>query len=564
MWFIDDKILNWHDPNWGIKFMSIPSTPTFSVTKTSLISSVLFLFFSLAVNPNVAMYVGIKSHLNVVRITAAHIDVNTPQLEVKTVSESYYYQYKEVTAAQVEVSAAQELQRKMLSVQDYKPTKSEGFEQIVYFLSAHTIRVDGKEIIITESSVRRDLRLADEDGVDWKPKRKNTQVPQHVADEAVYKERGDRLVRAATTTSSLEVEQDSDSIDKTQSKATPNEASSPGTTSGGGLRCQEAMKDTIAQTRFENVSKQSNDLMLTREKTKTTQALEITGLKRRVKKLEKKQRLRTYKLKRLYKVGLIARVDSSKDEKSLGEDASKHMRISDINADEEITIVNDQDDAKMFDVNDLHGEEVFVDKDDADKEVSAIGELNAASIATTVSTVAKITSEEITLAQALVEIKKTKPKANGIILQEPSKSTATTTKTVSSKKSQGKEEQQELTDEENATLFMQLLEKRRKFFVSKRAEEKRNKPPTQAQQRKIMCTYLKNMEGKRLKDLKNKSFESIQKMFDRALNSINIFVDFKTEWVEGELKQLMKIILDEEDVAIDAIPLAIKPLGIVD
>nr|GEU44810.1 hypothetical protein [Tanacetum cinerariifolium] len=56
-------------------------------------------------------------------------------------------------------------------------------------------RVDGKEIIITKSSVRRDLQLADED--------------EHVADEAVRKERGDSLVRVVTTTSSLEAEQDS-------------------------------------------------------------------------------------------------------------------------------------------------------------------------------------------------------------------------------------------------------------------------------------------------------------------------------------------------------------------
>ncbi|GKA47764.1 hypothetical protein Tco_0740722 [Tanacetum coccineum] len=47
-----------------------------------------------------------------------------------------------------------------------------------------------------------------------KPKRKDTQVPQpsgpteHVADEAVHKERGDSLVRAATTASSLEAEHD--------------------------------------------------------------------------------------------------------------------------------------------------------------------------------------------------------------------------------------------------------------------------------------------------------------------------------------------------------------------
>nr|GFC08429.1 hypothetical protein [Tanacetum cinerariifolium] len=48
-----------------------------------------------------------------------------------------------------------------------------------------------------------------------KPTRKDTQVPQpsgltdNVVDEAVYKELGDRLVRAATTTSSLEAKQDS-------------------------------------------------------------------------------------------------------------------------------------------------------------------------------------------------------------------------------------------------------------------------------------------------------------------------------------------------------------------
>nr|GFC26346.1 hypothetical protein [Tanacetum cinerariifolium] len=167
--------------------------------------------------------------------------------------------------------------------------------------------------------------------------------------EVVHKEKGDRLVRDATTTSSLEAEHDSGNIDKTQSKATPNEPSSPGTTISGGPRCQEAMGDTIAQNRFENVSKLSNDLLLVLalEKKKATQAPEITSLKRRVKKLKKKQRSRTYKLKRLYK-----------------------GRIEAIDANEDITLVNDQDDAEIFNVNDLHGEEVFVEKELVDKEVN--------------------------------------------------------------------------------------------------------------------------------------------------------------------------------------------------
>nr|GFB84164.1 hypothetical protein [Tanacetum cinerariifolium] len=90
---------------------------------------------------------------------------------------------------------------------------------------------------------------------------------------------------------------------------------------------------------------------------------EITSLKRRVKKLEEKQRSGTHKHKRLYNVCLIARVDSSKDEPNLGEDASKQgKKIDDIDADEDITLFNAQDDAKMFDINNLHGERCLLIK----------------------------------------------------------------------------------------------------------------------------------------------------------------------------------------------------------
>ncbi|GJR37594.1 hypothetical protein Tco_1213278 [Tanacetum coccineum] len=196
-----------------------------------------------------------------------------------------------------------------------------------------------------------------------KPKRKDTQVPQpsdHITnvDEVVHKELGNSLVRAATTTSSLEAEQDSGNINKTQSKATPNESSSQGTNSGGSPRCQETMGHTTARTRFESVYKHSNDSLLARgntlrsdedrlklnelmtlcanlqnrvldlEQSKTTQHNESVSLKSRVKKLEKKNRSRTHRLKRLYKVGLTVRVESSGDEESLGEDNTVSREIS--------------------------------------------------------------------------------------------------------------------------------------------------------------------------------------------------------------------------------------------
>nr|GEX49403.1 uncharacterized mitochondrial protein AtMg00810-like [Tanacetum cinerariifolium] len=469
-------------------------------------------------------------------------------------------------------------------------------------------KVDGKKVIIFEASIRRDLQFADKEGVVClpsdtifkqltlmrKPKRKVTEVPQpsdpieHVAYEAVYKELDDRLVRASTAASSLKAKQDSGNINKTQSKATPNESSSQGTDSGGGPRCQDTMGDTIAQTRSERVSKLSNDSLFARgntlrsdedslklnelmelcttlqlrvldlEKIKTTQALEIDNLKRRVKKLGKKQRSRTHKLKRLYKVGLSARVESSDDNKDLGEDTSKQGRkIHDIDADEDITLVNDQDDEQMFYVNDLQGEEVFVQEDVADKEVIAAGEVNVASIATTDSAAATMTIDKVTLAQALMEIKSTKPKAKWIVLQEPKpvkpkkKDQVRLDEEVALKlQAEFDEEEQRLARESaqkeekvNIALIEEWndiqakIDKRRKFFAAKATEEKRNKPPTEAQQRKIMCTYLKNMEGKKLKDLKNKSFDSIQKMFDKAFKRVNTFKPIRSELVEGSSKR---------------------------
>nr|GFD58266.1 hypothetical protein [Tanacetum cinerariifolium] len=76
--------------------------------------------------------------------------------------------------------------------------------------------------------------------------------------------------------------------------------------------------------------------------TKTAQAKEISRLKKRFKRLEKKKKSRTHELKRLYKVGLSARVESS-DEESLGkEDASKQGRkIADIDADKGLTLIDE-------------------------------------------------------------------------------------------------------------------------------------------------------------------------------------------------------------------------------
>ncbi|GKE44435.1 hypothetical protein Tco_1471719 [Tanacetum coccineum] len=190
--------------------------------------------------------------------------------------------------------------------------------------------VDGKKIIITEASIRSDLQLNNEEGMDClpnatifkeltrmgRPKRKDTEVPQpsdpiNVADEDVNEE------------PSMQLKELMDFCTKLQQR------------------------------------------VLNLENTKTAQAWEITSLKLRVKKLEKKGGSRTHKLKRLYKVGRSVRVISS-DEASLGdqEDASKQGRkIDDIDADEGITLdsTNFDADTDMFGVHDLDGDEVVIE-----------------------------------------------------------------------------------------------------------------------------------------------------------------------------------------------------------
>nr|GEW25929.1 reverse transcriptase domain-containing protein [Tanacetum cinerariifolium] len=297
------------------------------------------------------------------------------------------------------------------------------------------------------------------------------------------------------------------------------------------------------------------------------------------------------------------------DNQDLGKDASKHKRISDIDVDEDITLVSTHDDEQMFDVDqDLHGEEVFVanqDKNVVEKEVDA-AQVQVGTAATTPI----ISIDEATLAQALVKLKHAKPKvkAKGFILHEPKESTTTTTSTIPKPKSldndkaqkeeeeanialiesyddvQAKtnadyqlaerlqaEEQQELNDEEKATLFMKLLKKRRKFFAAKKAEEKRTKPPTQAQQRKIIAFKRVNTSVDFKTELveessKKAKAEVMEGSSKRAGTELEQESSKKQKLDDdkeiAKLKQLVKIIPNEEGVEIDVIPLAVKPLSI--
>ncbi|GKA97443.1 hypothetical protein Tco_0825337, partial [Tanacetum coccineum] len=220
-------------------------------------------------------------------------------------------------------------------------------------------------------------------------------------------------------------------------------------------------------------------------------------------------------------------------------------RIIYIDEDEDITLVNVQDDAdnEMFDVDTVTGDEVFAEQEVAAKDVN-------------------LTVDEVTLSQALAALKSVKPKVKGDIIEESSIPVSADRASIKAKvqdkvKEKMIEPEKPLKKKDLIRLDEELASKLQAKFDEEerlaREKDKANVALTKEWddiQAKIEADHelaqrlqaeeqeeLSNMEGKKLKYLKNKSFDSIQKMFDRAFKRVNTFVDFRTDMVEGSSKR---------------------------
>ncbi|GKE20434.1 hypothetical protein Tco_1431946 [Tanacetum coccineum] len=276
--------------------------------------------------------------------------------------------------------------------------------------------VDGKKVIVSETSIRWALHLKDAEGTECLP---NATIFCRIGKNE--EEVGEGSVNPIDTPHTSTDSQPSTSQHETDEEVTPH--SHDLLLSG---------EDSLKLTELMDLCTKLTDRVLALETTKTTQALEIASLRRRVKKLEKKGTKRTHKLKRLYKIGTTRRVQSFDDE-SLGaqEDASKQGRSKD--TDIILDDATQEDDNLMLDIVVLDKEEVVTT---IEKEVS---------------TANLVTTTEITLAQALATMKSLKPKvkdvdsvtavvpttpttakAKGIVMQESDGTTTKTTTTVPS------------------------------------------------------------------------------------------------------------------------------------
>ncbi|GJW18584.1 hypothetical protein Tco_0026020 [Tanacetum coccineum] len=296
-------------------------------------------------------------------------------------------------------------------------------------------KVDGKTIVITESSMRRDLHFNDEDGItcltDTKifqnlqlmgtTKRKATEISQSsgpttlIVDDTIYKERGDSVERAATNATSL----DAEAGQWSEKVSIPSyDSPLPGVNTPGSDEERIELKELM------DMCTKLFDKVLDLENVKDTQALEIKRLKKRVKKLEKKKTSRTPQLKRrLFKV----RIKSS-TEKSLGdqEDSSKKGR-NEIDQDEGILWL-----FRTIKVNtastSITTASINITTAEPVTTASALVTTAGVSVSTAepstplTTTTTPIEDEDLTIAQTLIKMKSEKSKAKGVTMQEPSES----------------------------------------------------------------------------------------------------------------------------------------------
>ncbi|GJR03334.1 hypothetical protein Tco_0526318 [Tanacetum coccineum] len=99
------------------------------------------------------------------------------------------------------------------------------------------------------------------------------------------------------------------------------------------------------------------------------------------------------------------------------------------------------------------------------------------------------------------------------------------------------EEREQFTVNNQARMLVDLIAERKKFFAAQRVEQIRNKPPTRAQLRNKRVTYLKHMGNYTHTQLKSKSFEEIQKLYEKEQKWINDFVPLDSEMVKDSGKE---------------------------
>ncbi|GJS68216.1 putative ribonuclease H-like domain-containing protein [Tanacetum coccineum] len=419
-------------------------------------------------------------------------------------------------------------------------------------------KVNGKAVVVSESSVRRDLHLNDEDGTACLTVNEIFENLKLMG----YETPSDKLTffKVATAIASQPPKDPNTYRITKRGRNTKEEGP------GSGPWCQETIGGAPAQTRSGRVLKQPIEPPLSEgytsrseegrmehqfelmvnvldfEKAKDAQAVEILRLKKRVKRLERQRKSGTSQPRRR-KYG---QVESSYDDLD-EEDASKHGRK------------NDKTNLMLHESN-------FDRFDDEIVDTATIG-VSTASAPVTTAGVSISTSEPITppttttttvfddkddssrLVRSITTLQplpSIDPKDKGkeriqkekaaqeevlmaAIYEEYDIIQASIDVDALFAAKLQQEDREQYTIEERAKFLAETIEAQRKFKADQRAAEIRSRPPTKTKLRNLMMTYLKNMGGYKHSQLKGKTYEEIQGLYEREQKFIHDFVPMDSE-----------------------------------
>nr|GEY68456.1 hypothetical protein [Tanacetum cinerariifolium] len=312
---------------------------------------------------------------------------------------------------------------------------------------------------------------------------------------------------------------------------------------------------------------------------KVAQALEITKLKRRVKKLEKGNMVKVLKLRRLKKVKTSQRIDTSED--TVMEDASNQGRmIDDLDKDDVVALMDDKEEekkeeevkddqvqgrqAKIYKINMDHASKVLSMQEDEPAKVQEVVDVVTTAkliteVVTAASEIVTATSTTISAAEPQVPVAATTTVASvrvtaastrrrkGVVIRDPEEESTTIIPADTKSKDKGKGI---MVEEPKPLKKKQQVEMDEEYQVMKK------RPQIEAQARKNMITYLKNVVGFRLDYFKGMYYDDIQQLEEeenRAIQSINETPAQKAakrrklnEEVE-DLKRHLEIMPDEDD-----------------
>nr|GEV11271.1 hypothetical protein [Tanacetum cinerariifolium] len=299
---------------------------------------------------------------------------------------------------------------------------------------------------------------------------------------------------------------------------------------------------------------------------KVAQAQEITKLKKRVKKLEKGNRVKGRMIDDLDKDDAVALMDDKEEDK------------------EEAKVGEDDQEDKPAEVQEVV--DVVIIAKLITKVVTTASEIVTAASTIIFAAEPQVPAATITAAPVRVAAASTR-RRKGVVIRDPEEESTTIILTDTKSKDKGKrimveepkpikKKQQVEMDEEYARKLHAELNKDIKWDVAidhvkqkakedsavQRYQVMKKRPQTEAQARKNMIMYLKNVAGFRLGYFKGMSYDDIRLIFEAKFNSNVEFLLKTKEKLNKEvedLKRHLEIVPDEDDdVYTEATPLARK------